>query len=121
MGPEPTDDPVQVYIRAMCTAPALTRDEELELSQHLLAHDEHAESSGQRLIEANLGTVVAIAQSYRDSGVHVLDLIQEGNLALLFALRTFADNSDQEFSNHAAACVKNAMSKAITASHPAHD
>jgi Sigma-70 factor, region 1.2 len=52
MGGRLKDDPVRVYLREMCAIPVLTRDEEIELSQHVLAHDQQAESAGKRLIEA---------------------------------------------------------------------
>ena len=111
--PELTDDPVQVYLREMCTIPALTEDEEAELSRHVLTPDEHSDCAGQRLIEGNLRMVVAIAETYRGGGVHVLDLIQKGNDALLLALRTFAEHSDRQFSVYAAACINEAISKSI--------
>jgi len=44
-----------------------------------MAQDEHAESAAKRLIDSNFTMVVSIAEDHRDSGVHVLELIQEGN------------------------------------------
>jgi DNA-directed RNA polymerase sigma subunit (sigma70/sigma32) len=110
------DDPVAIYLREACAFPALTRDEEIELSQHVLAHDQQAETAGQRLIEANLAMVVSIAEGYRDAGMHVLDLIQKGNDGLLLALETFAGNSSESFSVHAAACINEAIAKALAKS-----
>ncbi|HYL61870.1 MAG TPA: sigma-70 factor domain-containing protein [Candidatus Methylomirabilis sp.] len=110
------DDPVQVYLREVCATPALTRDEEIELSQHVLAHDQQAESAGTRLIEANLAMVVSIAERYRDGGMPLLELIQKGNDGLLLALKTFADNPNESFSAHAAACINDAIAKAIAES-----
>jgi len=110
------DDPVRVYLREMSAIPALTRDEESELSQHVLAHDQQAESAGKRLVEANLAMVVSIAEGYRDSGMHVLDLIQKGNDGLLLALDTFAGNSIEGYSAHAATCINLAIAKAIAKS-----
>jgi RNA polymerase primary sigma factor len=113
------EDPVQVYLREVCTVPPLTKDEEIELSQHLLANDQQAESAGDRLLEANLAMVVSIAERYRDSGMHLLELVQKGNDGLLLALKTFTDNSTKTFSAHAAACVSAAIEKAITDSRQA--
>lgn len=115
------DDPVRVYLREMCAIPVLTRDEEIELSQHVLAHDQQAESAGKRLIEANLAMVVSIAEGHRDAGMHVLDLIQKGNDGLLLALETFAGHSSESFSAHAAACIHEAMAKAIAESRMARE
>lgn len=113
MSIESNDDPVQFYLREVCVTPPLTMQEEIELSQHVLAHDEQAESAGKRLIEANLAMVVAVAKQHRSAGIHVLDLIQKGNEGLLVALKTLADRS---FSAHAAECVERAISNAIAES-----
>ena len=110
---EGTDDPIQFYLREVCTIPPLTIDEETELSHHVLAHDDQAESAGRRLIEANLVLVVTIAKQHQSAGIHVLDLIQKGNDGLLFALDTLADASRKPFSDYAAQCIEQAISKAI--------
>jgi RNA polymerase primary sigma factor len=113
---EDIDDPVQAYLREVCTIPPLTIDEETELSHHLLAHDDQTESAGRRLIEGNLVLVVTIAKRHQSAGIHVLDLIQKGNDGLLFALNTFADASSGTFLAYAAQCIEDAISKAITES-----
>jgi len=66
--------------------PPLTRDEEARCIEHLWAGGEEAESAELRLVEANLALVVLIAEKYRDRGIHILDLIQSGNDALLLSL-----------------------------------
>jgi DNA-directed RNA polymerase sigma subunit (sigma70/sigma32) len=107
------DDPVAIYLREVYAIPALTRDEEIELYQHVLANDQQADFAAKRLIDSNLAMVVAIAEGHRDAGMHVLDLIQEGNEGLKLALRTFRGDSGESFSDHAAACVKDAIAKAL--------
>jgi DNA-directed RNA polymerase sigma subunit (sigma70/sigma32) len=111
-----SEGPVTVYVRMVHSVPELTKSEESELSEHVLAHDEQAESAGKRLIEANLAAVVSIAEGYAqvhsDAGVYLLDLIQKGNDGLALALETFADGSGKSFSAHAAACAKEAIEKA---------
>ncbi len=115
------DDPVQVYLREICAVPSLTTDEETELSQHVLANDQQAESASMRLIEANLALVVSIAERYRDQGMHVLDLVQKGNERLLLARKRFADEPNTSFSVHAESCVDAALAKAIAESRPAQE
>jgi DNA-directed RNA polymerase sigma subunit (sigma70/sigma32) len=113
------DDPIQVYLREMAaTVPPLTKDQETELSRHVLANDQQAESAGKTLVEANLVMVVSIAQSYPRGNMHLLDLIQRGNDGLLYALKTFPDHPSQSFSGYAAACVDAAIAKAIADSKP---
>jgi len=112
------DNPVHVYLREVGTVPPLTKDQEIELSRHVLAKDPQAESAGKALVEANLAMVVSIAESYPRGQMHLLDLIQRGNDGLLFALKTFPDHRDQSFSDYAAACVDAAIAKAIAESKP---
>ena len=113
MDPRFDDDPVQVYLREVGTVPPLTKEQEIALSQHVLAKDQQAESAGKILVEANLAMVVSIAQRYPRGNMHLLDLIQRGNDGLLHALMTFPDNPNQSFSTYAAACVDAAIAKAI--------
>ncbi len=107
------DDPVAFYLRHVGAIPALARDEEIELYQHVLAQDQQADSARKRLIDSNLAMVVSIAEGHRDAGMHVLELIQEGNAGLMLALRTFRGDSVESFSDHAAACVEDAIVKAL--------
>lgn len=111
--PDLAEDLFQLYRREVCTIPPLTHEEEAELTQHVRAHDEHEESAAKRLIEANLAMVVSVAESHRGEGMHLLDLAQKGNDALLLALQTFPAESEQPFSVHAAACVRAAIAQAV--------
>jgi RNA polymerase primary sigma factor len=94
----------------------LTKDEEIELSRHVLANDEQAESAGMTLVEANLGMVVSIAERYPRGNMHLLELVQK---AMTLAPKTFPDHPSQSFSVHAAACVDAAIAKATAESRPA--
>jgi RNA polymerase primary sigma factor len=69
------DDPIRVYLREVRAVAPLTQDEEIELSQHILAHDERAESASRRLVEANLSIVVSIAERCLPEGMYLLDLV----------------------------------------------
>jgi RNA polymerase primary sigma factor len=112
------DDPIQVYLREVGTVPPLTNDQEFELSQHVLANDQQAESAGKTLVEANLAMVVSIAERHPRGNMHLLDLVQKGNDGLLYALKTFPDQPNQSFSAYATACVDAAIAKAIADSKP---
>lgn len=110
------DDPVQVYLREVAALPLLTQEHEIELSRHVLAGDQEAESAGKTLLEANLAMAASIAQRYPRGNMHLLDLLQKGNDGLLLALKTFPDHSDESFSSYAASCVDAAIVKAIAES-----
>jgi DNA-directed RNA polymerase sigma subunit (sigma70/sigma32) len=107
------DNPVSIYLREVNALPPLTQDEELELSEHVRAQDEHAEDAGRRLAEANLARVVSIAGPCRDSGSHVLDLVVKGNDGLLLALKTFPGSASTTFSAHAVRCIEDAIKQAV--------
>lgn len=107
------NDPLQSYMNELGTIRPLTKDEETDLLQHVWAQDDLAEAAGRRLIEANLSLVVSIAKRQRASHIHMLELIQKGNEALIVALKTFTRSSRENFSAHAAACVESAVFKAV--------
>ncbi len=108
------DDPVKVYVTEVCDVPPLSRAEELICIEHLRARDQDLELARKRLVEANLQLVVSIAERYRNDRVHILDLVQKGNDALLDALRTFIDSDDTSFSVHAAPLIEGAIAEAAT-------
>lgn len=70
------DDPVRMYLKEIGQVKLLTADEEIELAKRVSEGDKAAKD---RLTEANLRLVVSIAKKYSGRGLHILDLIQEGN------------------------------------------
>lgn len=80
-------DPVQRYLNEVRNHEVLTRDEEQELAQ---AYSESgSEDLERRLVNANLRLVVKLALEYQASRAGMLDLIQEGNVGLIHAVRKF--------------------------------
>ena len=67
------------------------------------------------LTEANLGLVVTIARRYWNRGIAFLDLIQEGNIALIRAAQLFDHRREVKFSTYATWWIKHAMVAAIIA------
>ena len=78
-----TQDPLKLYVRQIGDGPLLTAAEERELAR---LKDEGDEAAKRRLIECNLRLVMSITRNYVNSGVPLLDLIQEGNLGLIRAV-----------------------------------
>ncbi|MBP3412357.1 MAG: RNA polymerase sigma factor RpoD, partial [Oscillospiraceae bacterium] len=76
------DDPVRMYLKEIGQIPLLTPEEEQELAQKVSEGDQKAKN---KLTEANLRLVVSIAKKYSGRGLHILDLIQEGNTGLIRA------------------------------------
>jgi len=110
------DDPVSVYIREAGSVTPLAKDEEIELFRKLAGPgdwDEARENVARRLIESHLTQVVSIAQKHSASGVAMLDLIQEGNIGLMNAVRSFAKSPIGDFTDHATTCIDHAIKKAF--------
>jgi RNA polymerase primary sigma factor len=110
------DDAVKMYKRELALIQPLTKDEEAKLLQQLRNRDEQSELAARRLIENKLPLVMSIAERHSPAGIPVLDLIQEGNLGLFTALKTFAESGSDDFSAHSAVCIEDAISKAIAES-----
>ena len=116
------DAPVAMYIREASNVEPLTKEEEAKLFRELgsLGHwgdlDEQRENVARRLIESQLMLVVSIAQRHSASAVPMLELIQEGNIGLMDAVKSFAERPIGDFTAHAAACIEDAISKAIAES-----
>lgn len=120
MGTPDPNDPVAMYLREAASASPLTAAEEAEIFRLLGASDDwqgDTEYAARRVIESHLRLVVSIAERHAaSSGVPVLDLIQEGNIGLLNAVKTFAKKPYGVFSDYASACVEDAISKAVAES-----
>jgi len=111
-----SDDPVTVYVREVSNIEPLTKDEEAELFRQLGSRgswDEAQENIARRLIESRLALVVSIAERHSASAVVMLDLIQEGNIGLMNAVKSFAKSPIGDFTDHAAACIAQAITKAL--------
>ena len=104
------DDPVRMYLKEIGQIKLLTAEEEVELAQRMAEGDEKAKS---KLIEANLRLVVSIAKKYSGRGLHILDLIQEGNTGLIRAVDKFDWKRGNKFSTYATWWIRQAITRAI--------
>jgi RNA polymerase sigma-32 factor len=85
-------DPVATYLAEIRKYPLLTRDEERSLA---VRYRETGDSqAAERLVTANLRFVVKIAAEYSKFGAKLIDLIQEGNVGLMHAVREFNPYKD---------------------------
>jgi RNA polymerase sigma-32 factor len=80
-------DSLTLYLTEINRFPLLSADEERHLA--LRFRDEGDLEAAHRLITANLRFVVKVAGEYRSYGMKMLDLIQEGNIGLMMAVRKF--------------------------------
>lgn len=72
------------------------------------------ESSQERLLAANLDKVVRLAGQRDGQGLSVPDLVQEGSIGLLEAIRTFADSGETDFASYAEARIGAQMDAAVS-------
>lgn len=80
-------DGLQIYMSQIERYAVLNREEENELAKQY--RDEKSEKACQVLITANLRFVIKIALGYRNYGVKLMDLVQEGNIGLMKAVERF--------------------------------
>jgi RNA polymerase primary sigma factor len=106
----PTQDPLKLYVRQIGDGPLLTPAEERELARR---KDEGDEQAKRRLIESNLRLVMSITRNYVNSGVPLLDLIQEGNLGLIRAVEKFDYKMGFKLSTYATWWIRQAVTRAI--------
>lgn len=104
------DDPVRMYLKEIGQVRLLSAEEEIELARRVAEGDKAAKD---KLTEANLRLVVSIAKKYSGRGLHILDLIQEGNTGLIRAVDKFDYTKGNKFSTYATWWIRQAITRAI--------
>ena len=104
------DDPVRMYLKEIGQVKLLSAEEEVELAKRVAEGDQDAKN---KLTEANLRLVVSIAKKYSGRGLHILDLIQEGNTGLIRAVDKFDWTKGNKFSTYATWWIRQAITRAI--------
>ena len=97
-------DPLQAYMQEARRFPLLTPEEEKALATRLYEHGDTV--AARKLVEANLRLVVKIAYEYRRAHKNLLDLVQEGNIGLIQAVRKFDPYRGVKLSSYAAFWIR---------------
>ena len=95
-----TYDPVEAFYRDIRHYPVLTREEEKELAVRYLETEDI--DAAYELVTSNLKLVIKIAMEYRRLWKEIIDLIQEGNVGLMQAVKKYDPYRGVRFSSYAA-------------------
>jgi RNA polymerase primary sigma factor len=130
------DDSISLYLKEIGRVPLLTAEEEVSLAkrmergrearqrltmggeegterERLLANIRDGQAAQEHLIKANSRLVVSVAKKYVGRGVPFLDLIQEGNIGLIRAVKKFDYRRGYKFSTYATWWIRQAVTRAI--------
>ena len=83
----PSLDSFDLYQQQVQAIPLLTEEEEIGLAKKL--HEENDLTAARKLIMSHLRLVIKIARSYSGYGLNQADLVQEGNIGLMKAVKRF--------------------------------
>ena len=131
------DDSISLYLKEIGRIPLLTAEQEVSLAKRMeagrnarrrlakdngLPREEYSDlkwvimdgqAAQEHLIKANSRLVVSVAKKYVGRGVPFLDLIQEGNIGLIRAVKKFDYRRGYKFSTYATWWIRQAVTRAI--------
>jgi RNA polymerase sigma-32 factor len=97
-------DPLKRYLAEVSKHPVLTREQEVDLAVKAFVHKDR--DAAQMLVISNLKLVVKIALEYYNTYLNILDLIQEGNVGLVHAVRKYNPYRGTRFSTYASFWIR---------------
>lgn len=103
-------DTLSSYLKKISRTPLLAREEEQELARKIQQGDQGALH---KLVQANLRYVVSVANKYKNCGLPLLDLINEGNIGLIQAAKRFDPERGVKFITYAIWWIRQALMHAL--------
>lgn len=104
-------DLLNQYLQEIARVPRLTPERERELGKRVQENDKTAL---EELVKANLRFVVSYAKRYRNSHVHFLDLINEGNIGLIHAAKKYDPEKNVKFITYAVWWIRQSILHALS-------
>ncbi len=106
----PPESSFDHYLKQLATCDVLSREQEIELFKSVKAGNK---TDFERLVRANLRLVISIAFKYKNRGVLIHDLVEEGNVGLLESMHRFDLSRGCRFSTYASWWIRQKIEKAI--------
>ncbi|MDE3152073.1 MAG: RNA polymerase sigma factor RpoD/SigA [Gemmatimonadota bacterium] len=106
----PQQDILDQYLAEVNKYPLLSADDELALAHRIRQGDARALDE---LVQRNLRFVISVAKKYRNRGLSLLDLIEEGNMGLMTAARRFDPDRGVKFISYAVWWIRQAILAAL--------
>jgi RNA polymerase sigma-32 factor len=97
-------DPLDLYLRELKAYPHLSKEEEFSLAKEYKEYQDL--QAAFKLVTSNLWLVVKIARDYERAAKNLLDLIQEGNIGLMEAVKNFDPYRGVRFPSYAVWWIK---------------
>ncbi|MDA8407727.1 MAG: RNA polymerase factor sigma-32 [Deltaproteobacteria bacterium] len=97
-------DELKIYLQEIERYPLLNRDQEVELANRF--RDNQDAQAVNDLITSNLRFVIKVALGYRNYGIKVMDLVQEGNIGLIKAVEKFDPDKGYRLISYAVWWIK---------------
>jgi len=107
---KPNDDLLETYFKQIKVYPLLSFEEELELSKQIQGGNTNALH---KLVNSNLRLVVKIAGMFNVPEIHIMDIIQEGNIGLLQAAGKYDYRKNVRFCTYASWWIRQFISRYI--------
>ena len=97
-------DELKIYLQEIERYPLLNREQEIELANRF--RDSQDAQAVNDLITSNLRFVIKVALGYRNYGIKVMDLVQEGNIGLIKAVEKFDPDKGYRLISYAVWWIK---------------
>lgn len=108
--PPVSDDSLKSYLNKISEYSHFTREEEYELGKKIKEGDNEAIK---KLVLGNLKFVISIANHYKNSGLSMSDIINQGNLGLIEAARRFDPDKGVKFISYAVWWIRQSIIQAL--------
>jgi DNA-directed RNA polymerase sigma subunit (sigma70/sigma32) len=106
------EDALQALMLGARSVGPLAKSEEETLLKRAALGDQ---TSQDRLVAGNIDRVISLAAARGEQALSLADLVQEGSIGLLHAVRTFADSGESDFASYAEAGIAAQIDAALAA------